>query len=73
MKNKKINFRISEEFLDFLKVISSQPKYRIKGINNVSDFIRYSFLKTIRYEQGIDTLDNKKHIPEIKKYFNPLK
>jgi hypothetical protein len=72
MKNKKINFRVTEDFEEFLKIVSKLPRFKAKGIKSVSDFIRFCSIKTIRYEQGLKVLKNKKHIPEIKKYFYPF-
>ena len=71
MKNKLINFRISEDFDVFLESMWRVSKYRDLGIKSKSDLFRYAVIKTIGKEFGIDVLNKFSHVDEILKFLNP--
>lgn len=72
MKNKRIEYRISDEFNQFIEGIWRTNYYRQKGIKSKADFIRYSIIKTVESDsKGI--LQKFKDVPEINTYLKPLK
>lgn len=73
MSKKLKSFRISDEFDAFLESIWRLDNYRKLGIKSQTDFIRYSLLKTIGKDLGIDLLNKFSNVDEIHKYLNPKK
>lgn len=71
MKNKLINFRITNEFDVFLESIWRISKYKKLGIKSKSDLFRYSVLKTIGKDLGVEILNEFKSVDEIHNYLNP--
>ena len=73
MKNKLINFRISDDFDVFLESMWRTSKYRELGIKSKSDLFRYAVLNTIGRDYGFDILNKFKNVDEIHRYLNPKK
>ena len=73
MKNKLINFRISDDFDVFLESMWRTSKYRELGIKSKSDLFRYAVLNTIGRDYGLDILNKFKNVDEIYRYLNPKK
>jgi len=71
MKNKLINFRISEDFDVFLESMWRVSKYRDLGIKSKSDLFRYAVIKTIGKDFGIDVLKKFNHVDEVHRFLNP--
>ena len=71
MKNKLINYRISEDFDIFLESMWRVSKYRDIGIKSKSDLFRYAVIKTIGKDFGFDVLKKFNHVDEIHKFLNP--
>lgn len=71
MKNKRIIYRISDDFNQFIEGIWRTEYYRKKGIKSKSDFIRYCILKSIESDsKGI--LQKFNYIHEVSDYLKPL-
>ena len=71
MKNKLINYRISEDFDVFLESMWRVSKYRDIGIKSKSDLFRYAVIKTIGKDFGFDVLKKFNHVDEIHRFLNP--